>query len=202
MSTPTLRWIPSVLASDERQRAVAALSTTERARFDYEPLAKRETFLAGRHLLRSLAGDLLGLDAADVPLIASCPDCHREHGRPLIEGTDLHVSLAHSADAVVAVAAWGARVGVDLEPAGTKVDNLAPLIRTPSLHRWTRIEAVLKADGRGLRVSPDLVEFATTSDGDIGWVPGAPARYRVWEVDLDPAVRVSIALELNVPERS
>ena len=201
MSISSLRWSQPVLAADEQYLALAALSSAEHARFESEPQAKRDAFLAGRALLRSLAGDLLGIELADVPLTASCPDCHREHGRPVVVGTDLQVSLAHSADAVVAVAAWGARVGVDLESAGTSVGDLAPLIRTPSLQRWTRIEAVLKADGRGLRVSPDLVEFATTADGDIGWVPDAPARYRVWEVDLDPAVRVSVALELDVPGR-
>ena len=173
------------------------LSARERARLAAERPRRREAFLAGRVLLRELAGEALGTDPAAVPLIASCPDCGREHGRPVITGTDLHVSLSHGADAVVAAVAQGRRIGIDLEHPATVVDDLAPLIPTPSLQRWTRIEAVLKADGRGLRVDPAMVVFEPMATGELASVPGSSIRYLVDEVALPTGQQVSLAIELR-----
>ena len=183
------------LIGDERALALESLSPRERARFGTEPAPRREAFLAGRRLLRGLVGDVLGVEPAAVPLTATCPDCSRDPGRPTSAGTDLHVSLAHRADAVVAVVARGARVGIDLEQPSTRVDDLAPLIPNPSLQRWTRIEAVLKADGRGLRVDPAAVVFEPVPGGELASVPGSPIRYLVREVDVVPGVRASVAIE-------
>lgn len=188
------------LVADERRRALAVLSSRELERFRAEPPVRGEAFLAGRLLLRRLAGAALGIDPAAVPLIATCPDCDREHGRPVIAGTEWSVSLSHGVDAVVAVLALGMRVGIDLEHPATAVDDLAPLIPNPTLERWTRIEAVLKADGRGLRVDPatvefEAVEFEVAPGGELASVPGSPIRYLVHEVDVAPGLRASLSTE-------
>ena len=197
----SIRWTTSVLDAVSRTRALRMLSGPERDRLTSEMAHRAEAFLAGRLLLRQLAGELLGLDPRDVPLVASCPDCAREHGRPQIEGSDLQVSLSHGGDAVVAVAIVGARVGVDIESTSASVAELAPLIRDPTVRRWTRIEAVLKADGRGLRIDPGEVVFTATELGEIAMVPGSSRRYLVSEVDAPGAARettrrVSVAVEI------
>jgi 4'-phosphopantetheinyl transferase len=190
-----IRWSPPRLPRDERERAIEVLSDAERSRLAIEPGGRAEAFLAGRALLRELAGELLGVDPAAVPLSAPCPDCGREHGRPRIIGSDLRVSLSHGADAVVTAAVGGARVGIDVESATAVVADLAPLIPHPTLVGWTRIEAVLKADGRGLRVDPGAVRFTETEHGVVGWVDGSAIRYRVHEVDVMPSMCVSVAVE-------
>jgi 4'-phosphopantetheinyl transferase len=73
------------------------------------------------------------------------------------------VSLSYAADLVVAAVAPAqliSAVGLDAEPntAGSeRLTDLAKLIGgapASALRRWTQLEAVLKADGRGLRVGP------------------------------------------------
>ncbi|MFZ0531516.1 MAG: hypothetical protein WAL91_13380, partial [Propionicimonas sp.] len=59
----------------------------------------------------------------------------------------------------------------------------------PVLRRWTRIEAVLKADGRGLSVDPAEVRLDPTG----GAIVGDPRRYRVAEVAGPPAYLISLA---------
>ena len=182
-----LRW---ARALDDRDEALAVLSPAERCRYDASP---SDTFLLGRLLLRRLAGELIGVEPAAVGLVAVCPDCGGHHGKPVIPGSALHVSLSHSAVAVVAAASWDAAVGVDIERLDQSADVLTAIgsvAGEESLARWTRVEAVLKADGRGLRVDPALVSF----DGDLASIAGSPARYRVEDVQLAPDVRVSVAV--------
>jgi len=186
MSTLELRWARPGLDS------LATLSDAERRRFDATPAARQSTFLAGRVLLRGLVAELTGTAAADVQLTAVCPNCGGPHGRPVAPGTGLHLSLTHGLDAVVA-AASDRPVGIDLESAIAPAPVLADigsLTGHASLLSWTRTEAILKADGRGLRVDPAHVVI----DGSRGWVDDAPARYDLSEVELAAGVRVSVAV--------
>ena len=158
--TPELRW--ALVADLEPVGALAALSPAERER--YASAARPQAFLAGRALLRGLAGELLGVAPADVPLSAICPDCGGPHGAPTIAGSDLRVSLSHADGLVVAVARRGAALGVDVERSVLPAERLAAigtLTGRASVRHWTRVEAVLKADGRGLRVDPSLVVIDT-----------------------------------------
>ncbi|WP_431221233.1 4'-phosphopantetheinyl transferase family protein [Leifsonia xyli] len=136
--------LASLAADDERQRA----------------------FLAGRAALFAAAAQL---GEPGVRIDARCPDCGLSHGRPVAEGgaTRIHLALAHAAGAAFAVAAR-VPIGIDAEPATASaerlaaVDDLAPG-RGDALRRWTAIEAVLKADGRGLRVAPSAVRVGRRS---------------------------------------
>lgn len=187
-----MRWIRPALDGSTRQLALATLSDVERQRYDTTHPIRQSTFLAGRLLLRQLVAELTGARLADVQLTAICPDCGGPHGRPVAPGSGLHLSLTHGADVVVA-AASDRPVGIDVEPAIAPPEVLADiesLTGHASLQRWTRTEAILKADGRGLRVDPAHVVI----DGPRGWVDDAPARYDLSEVELIAGVRVSVAV--------
>jgi 4'-phosphopantetheinyl transferase len=147
---------------------------------------------AGRLLLRELAASELGIAPDDVPLVQRCPDCGGPHGRPVIEGSDLQVSLSRCALGAVAVAAWGRAIGVDIEPRELPAEQRLA-IRTVAggegVGHWTAVEAVLKADGRGLRVDPSRVRV----EGAIAWIEDETARYELDEPEAAPGVRVTVA---------
>jgi 4'-phosphopantetheinyl transferase len=67
--------------------------------------------------------------------------------------------------------------------------------RSSSLREWTRVEAVLKADGRGLRVAPATLSI---TEGEGVWhasVGDSDRRYTGWEVIGPPGVLASVAVE-------
>ena len=161
MSEPQLSWATSPLVGERRAQALALLTSAEATRFgsDREP----ERFLAGRMLLRKSAAELAGLPLASITVTAACPDCGLEHGQPHVDG--LFVSLSH-AGALTVAAAWAdATIGIDIEPRNVPPERVAAIRDVAGgddLRHWTRVEAVLKADGRGLRVDPRSVAIQGT----------------------------------------
>lgn len=127
---------------------------------------RRNSFTAGRIALRTLLADELGVAPVNVPLTVL------ESGRLACTGSDLYLSLAHSGDVAVA-AACHRNIGFDLEVIRQKPSALLDYILaeeerdhvhgldldgdTSLFLCWTVKEAVLKANGTGLRRSPRLV---------------------------------------------
>ena len=186
------------LNENAARHALDVLSSAEQGRYETMAAPARESFLAGRLLLRRLAAELTGDEPGAVDLVAVCPDCGGPHGRPELPGTGLHLSLTRRDDVIVA-AAWDAPIGVDIErdpPTPAALDAISRLTGDAALTRWTRVEAVLKADGRGLRVDPGAVELTHVGAQIEGTVVGSTARYRVDEVELAPGITVSIACAL------
>jgi 4'-phosphopantetheinyl transferase len=191
-----LGWAEPALDAPGRTAALARLSAPERDRAAAMPPAACDSFLVGRVLLREIAAAVAGVPVDGLVVTALCPDCAGPHGAPAIEGALVHVSLSRCAAAVVAVASANGPIGVDVEQRDGGDDRLAAiesLTAERSLRRWTRTEAVLKADGRGLRVDPANVEF----DRDTAWVRGSTARYRLSEPELGPGILVSVAWTLE-----
>jgi len=188
-----LAWAQSALDSARKPAALARLSAPERERAELEPRAKLDSFLVGRILLREAASVVSGIAAEALTVEARCPDCGGPHGAPGIRGASVFVSLAHCASMVVAVASVRGPVGVDVEElteaSPARLAAIEALTGDESLRRWTRTEAILKADGRGLRVDPAELMF----DGDTGWVRGGDARYRLSEPIVSPDVELSVA---------
>lgn len=154
-------------------------------------LPRDEGFLVGRDLIRSLVSAVTGEPAGDVIVSATCPDCGGPHGRPIVNG-GVHVSLSRCTGFIVAAASAVGPIGVDVEPHHGdpgRVEAIAALTGERSLRHWTRIEAVLKADGRGLRVDPSLVLV----DGTEARVPDRPTRYRLSEPPVHPSLIVTTA---------
>lgn len=191
----------------DRERALHWLGPAERARADatlHDGLLDR--FLLGRMLLRELAAEAGGIRPEEVRILARCERCGAEHGRPRIEWPDStgpawSASLSSCPDLVVAaVAPAGIAVGVDVEPGraagprGREAERrgaVVELIGEPSrtaIRRWVRTEAVLKADGRGLRVEPGVVRF----DGPAARLDDRPQEFRVIDRRIDGCL-VSVA---------
>lgn len=173
---------------------------------------------AGRAVLRTLVGRLAGVEPGEVVIEARCPDCGGPHGRPVVMAPDaattIRISLAYAGTAIVAAVSVGSAIGVDAELrrtgttadaarrdaakreavrsiSGTDSDSVDPLIR------WTRIEAVLKADGRGLRVDPSAVAFTADTDPLLATVAGGAQSYGVHDVQLGDDLFVSLAVEVS-----
>ena len=167
--------------------AARAPAFPDRPALRWAPAAGDDRRTRGRALLRALVAELAGEAAAEI--VASCPDCARPHGRPTAPGSGLHVSLAHCAAGSLAVAA-GVPVGVDVEgPADeATLDAIQAVAGVRSLRHWTAIEAVLKADGRGLRVDPREVRI----DGDAAELDGV--RYRLLHPEPGLGLTVTVAV--------
>jgi len=127
----------------------------------------RQQFTVGRACLRHLLGQNLNLPAGRVPITLS------PYGKPEVAagtGNPIHFNLAHSRSTVLIALCRDCPVGVDLEylDRTTDVHEVARASFTPAeflqienrptpdaqrrafFQCWTRKEAVVKADGRGL----------------------------------------------------
>ncbi|PPF22425.1 4'-phosphopantetheinyl transferase superfamily protein [Rathayibacter sp. AY1A7] len=206
-----LRWLALDEQTLDAERLLPLLSDEERERYAGTVAASvAERFVFGRVLLRMLAAELTGTRASEVRVVACCPRCGGAHGRPRLEGRGialelLSVSIAHCAGAVVVAASSAGAVGVDVEPTlgtperGERITRIAgaPFATggmrpaDPVLH-WTRIEAALKADGRGLELDPRRVHVHESHHAAEARIDGV--RFRLAEPQLDPALRVSVAL--------
>ena len=129
-------------------------------------------------LVARIAGALLDArpDAshgAPVTVGRRCQRCGAaDHGRPVVVGAPVLASVSYAGDLAVVAVAEASRVlalGIDAEQTERgHAENLRGVIapgRTTSLRRWTRVEAVLKADGRGLSVEPGRVRIERSLRG-------------------------------------
>ena len=146
----------SVLSSDEQERA---------GRFIFP--RDRDRFVIGRGLLRQTMARLLHIDPGRLRF------AYGSHGKPRmkspIAGRYLHFNVAHADDLIVIIVSGKSQVGIDVErlrpipemeqivsqcfpEADKSAWRAQPPIRKMQFffHRWTRMEALLKATGRGL----------------------------------------------------
>ena len=140
----------------------------------------------------------------------SCGGPHGRPSISVAGATALHATLSHTTGLVVAAIlppTSGSAIGIDVEAvagAGSGSDSdsderlsaieaLVPRtadwrrgvlggrgIRS-GLRAWTRVEAVLKADGRGLRVDPSAVALRPANGGLAASVDGSETRYVVFD---------------------
>jgi 4'-phosphopantetheinyl transferase len=214
---------------DAAPRHLALLDETERRRWTaYRRDADRERFLAGCALAKAVLARYARLRPADVRFDRTCGDCGEPHGKPVMPGSSLEHSVAHSGD-LVAVAVAGNPVGVDVEqldgrahPLGGDGDPeaLARLVLSGAeqavlnairpadrarafLVAWTRKEAVTKATGDGLRAAFGEVVVADGAAGDgvprlVSWPYPRDPR-EVTLLDLDAAAGYLAALAVLGP---
>ena len=152
-------------------RFAALLTPTEQSHANrYRPGRVQEHFSVGRACLRILLGNALGLNPSSLKITAGV------HGKPELQdlnGDGISFNVAHASDTILIALAHSGPVGVDVEYfdrttdimevaqanfTESEINSLAeitdPQIRIATFYRyWTRKEAVLKADGRGLIAS-------------------------------------------------
>lgn len=133
--------------------------TDRRAARSMRHAERRRSFLLGRALLRRLVADLTGQPAPRqrLRLLRDRRPLHRATGR-----RRLALSATHAAGWVVVAAAPGASagrcIGIDVESRTRRLDpRIARRLErgaadghAPTIEDWCRLEAVLKAEGRGL----------------------------------------------------
>lgn len=155
-------WCEVWLASTGDPRHRGLLDPVERAREFLLP-ADRARFTAAAGLLRHAVRTHTGTN----PVVTRrCPDCDRPHGKPIVPGTGLHVSVSHSGDLVAVAVTAAAPVGIDVE-LGSDLG-------------WSRWESVVKATGEGMRVP-----FFPVSSSLISY-RGAPLAATVRDLDVGP----------------
>ncbi len=192
------------VADPEIARSILTPYEFERCRA-LRPDAAR-AFLTGRRLLRELVASLAVVDPDDVSIEARCPVCGGRHGRPSViaphAATPLQLSLAHTDSLVVVAATWDHAVGVDVERADAvrtaerdrAIATVAGASGDDALTHWTRVEAVLKADGRGLRVDPRTVRVTGAGASVEARIDDSGARYQLAGVDLGPGYTATVAV--------
>ncbi|MEX2587833.1 MAG: 4'-phosphopantetheinyl transferase superfamily protein [Actinomycetota bacterium] len=195
--------------ADARPSMHDLLDAGERGRLEsFRRPIDSQRFLVGCALLRLIAGRLLGQPAFRVRICRDCPDCGKPHGKPRLASgdSDLEFSVSHAGDRIVVAHTRGSALGVDVVSldADIDVDRAAGLIAHPSemeelgkmygaqkrlalLAAWNRKEAILKALGTGLRVSPDqiAVSGAPHSRQLVSWPKELPVDQSLSLVDLD-----------------
>jgi 4'-phosphopantetheinyl transferase len=205
------------LTPAETRLLTAAVTPSDEERVARVPdaLVARRTLLA-RGLLRVLLAERLGIPTGRVELIRS-PGGKPELPLHQAGFGALAFNLSHCRDAVVVALTGGRSVGVDLEAVDPRLDvdaivrrffptaeAAALLAAPPSARRsqffrsWSRKEALLKAEGTGMRrglheVLPPPVPFA---DRPVA-VPGAPGW---WVMDLDVLPGFSCAVVADGPD--
>lgn len=132
--------------------------------------------------------------------VSRCALCGGDHGRIRVDGVDAAVSVSYVPGwAVVAVTDAPGRIGIDAVPADAAgLDSVLP--GAADARAWARVEAVLKADGRGLAVDPARVAVHESADGWRARVVESPdsrdaaAEWRGWDLDGPAGVVVAVAV--------
>lgn len=191
VADPLLARLREILADDERQRA---------DRFYFEK--DRRHFTAARGAMRILLSSYLSRRPQDVRFAYS------NYGKPRLTDadntSDLRFNLTHSHDLALLAVTRGRDLGVDVErlrdmerdgeplaerffsPRETAVLRSLPpeLRREAFFHCWTRKEAYIKANGKGLSLPLD--QF------DVSLHPNEPAALLATQHDPQEAQRWSL----------
>lgn len=180
------------------KRAWGLLGPNERARADRLSRAiEREGFILRRAMLRDVLATYTGRPAAAVVFVTG------NWGKPSVGsvGRDLHCSLAGAGPHVVVAIRTDGPVGVDIETLPVRCDLVSTLQRMVPpprrgadsrdgtddlslLHRWTAMEAAVKA--RGGSVAASLAGEASSDPAWVRWTRPAPLLVGALAGDGDP----------------
>ena len=136
--------------------------------------------------------------SADSALVSLCPRCgSADHGPLRAVSAPVVVSVSYSGPHVAVAVAPSASVtalGIDIERGDPfeVLHDLAPLFSPadpPTRRGWTAIEAAVKADGRGLNVSPERVHVVSGR----ATVPGNATSFEIRELEAPYGVTATLA---------
>lgn len=168
MNSVELLWGTFPINEAQSRELLPLLTRSEQERFDSLGEVRAQRYLAGRYLARKAAGRLLEQDWSSVIPSAQCAECGMDHGPISISGTDINISLSSSGSVVVAAAARGSHIGVDIEKG-----NLLDLREvagsysnhTVTLAQWCEYEASVKVMGVGTVLGIDELDMKSISQG-------------------------------------
>jgi len=184
--------LPGLLDEDDAERA-ASLDAPARHRLR-----------VGRLLIHHLVAERFPSATHWAVAPGRCGRCGAAHLGPRLSGVPALASVAYADGLVVAAVAPVAqvgRLGVDAERdtlEQDRLDDLHRLIGQSSekvVRRWTRVQAVLKADGRGLLVDPGAVWLRRGG----AWIAGQKSSYLLADVAGPPGFLVSLAWSAVAP---
>ena len=186
-----------------------------RARRMASPRRRRE-FLVARGALRRVLADALGIDPLLLPIREGT------HGKPDLvprrpDLPPIGFNLSHSGDRFVVALALGMDPGIDVELIRPRrsLDLLARECFSPAEQRavagdsdpmhafyrvWSRKEAVIKADGRGISIGLDRFDVSVGEPAAVldarwvGAVPGEAARWSLRSLDAGPGYAAAVAV--------
>ena len=173
ISTYQLHTLQAMLAAEECVRA---------ARFFFQK--DREHFVARRGILRNILSRYLDREPSQLRF------CYNSYGKPSLAEEvgekELCFNLSHSDGLALYALTWGRKIGIDIEHLRADVADEEVAERYFSLREvavlralprhlrkeaffscWTRKEAYIKAEGKGLYIPLDSF--------DVSLAPGAPA---------------------------
>jgi len=168
-----VHWFVYPVDRDPDAATLARLSEAERARLLCIPARARvREFAAGRGAVRGLLARVLGMAPDVVPIVETSTGALR------VEGSEWTVSLSHAPGVIAVALARGLPLGIDVERDGgasvagcalraTGIGNDSRARSGPeaALREWTRLEALGKALGIGIRAfcrsapAPDVRGF-------------------------------------------
>ena len=188
-----------------------------RARRMRAPRRRRE-FLVCRGALRRILAGVLGMDPLAVPILEGA------HGKPVLGPggrPPIGFNVSHSGDRFAVAVAVGLEPGVDVERIRPRrsLDLLSRRFFSPSeqeavaadpdplhaFHRvWTRKEAVIKADGRGVAIGLDRFDVTAAEPPALlraRWEGAAPDEAARWSLhSLEAAPGYAAALAVRSPD--
>lgn len=168
--------------ADAAPRQVMFLDDIERTRLArFHQDADQSRYLVAHALARLAIGAMLAVPPGEIQFDRTCPRCGDAHGKPQVAADPgVQFSISHSGLWVAVAVGAEDPVGVDVEEDSGRHDpeELAPVILSEAeqswfyaqpaerrgrdlLRYWTRKEAVLKATGDGLSVSPATLTLTT-----------------------------------------
>ena len=175
---------------------------------------RRREFLVARGALRRILASALGIDPLLLPIREGA------HGKPRL-GSDrllpIGFNVSHSGDRFVVALALGMEPGVDIErirarrdlvglarwsfsPAEQEEVVAAPEPMDAFYRVWSRKEAVIKADGRGISIGLDRFDVSAGEPAALlharwdGAVPDEAARWSLRSLDAGPGYAAAVAV--------
>lgn len=151
-----------------------------------------------RILAKELIADKLGCEVSEVKIDRESPRGFGYHTRLIAsrDGVELPIAIvtaSYRAATVVAICDPGLPLGIDIrdlhpEPADIqqmqKHSRLIDEGNLPDLlQHWVCVQAVLEADGRGVRVAPEHVSLDASRH--TGWLPDRNMRYALVDASRD-----------------
>ncbi len=160
----------------KKLQAVLTMDELSRAEKYYTSELQNQ-YIVRRGILRTILSRYLDCFASEIEF------CYSEWGKPQLDGNQIHFNLSHSHDSVVVAVSKEPLIGIDIEftvpiPDMKRVAEhhfsqseqaiLFALDESEQLKAfyqcWTRKEAFIKADGRGLGIALDSFDVTLAPD--------------------------------------